>query len=737
LELPIKLALIITALPLAAFVIQVFFGRFLPRQGDWLPMSAVGAGLAMSTFLLVKHVLFGHFGPAEAMRHGMAPVMWKTNWIAIGESSPLTIDFEVMVDNLTVIMLFVVTLVSFLVHLFSSAYMHGEKRYNRFYAYLALFTFSMLGLVITSNLFLLFVFWELVGACSYFLIGFYFEKPSAAAACKKAFLTNRVGDTFFFLGIMMIGTVVGSFSFPAIFESVRAGQWEPTLLTVAGLCVFAGAVSKSAQFPLHVWLPDAMEGPTPVSALIHAATMVAAGVYMVCRMFPFIAGWDGPDIGSGAAAIMTGNYMDSTALSIIALVGGFTAIFAATIAIAQYDIKKVLAYSTVSQLGYMCMGVGVGSMSAAMFHLFTHAMFKACLFLGSGSVIHAMHHHQDMRDMGGLRRKLPVTYWTFLIATLALCGLPFFSGMISKEAILTQAMAYAHYKGDALAWLPFIMCWITAGLTSFYMFRLVINVFWGQPKNRQLYEHAHESPLPMTIPLLVLAGMSVIGAGLAIPGGPGTGWFEHRSSPEVLVGELMTSESIVPDAVTRAAWADHGQWHDPHADAPRPNATEPVRRFYESHHWAHWPTMLFATGIGLIGIALSLFIFWKNAGREYVKKDGLLDGYKAVLTDLYGIDKFYAAVPIAFTHWLSRVCLAFDKYVVDGIVNAAGVLARVAAWFAGRLDYNGVDGAVRGSGELAFVVGNRVRRIQTGRIQDYLGLTVFGLALVFVLVWMW
>ncbi|MCA9321519.1 MAG: NADH-quinone oxidoreductase subunit L, partial [Planctomycetes bacterium] len=432
---PILLALLITALPLGAFVIQVFFGRFLPRQGDWLPTSAVATGLAMSVYLLITEV----FGST----HGITdPYFWEMNWLTLGQTTPFVLNFEVMVDNLTIVMLNVVTLVSFLVHLFSTGYMHGEERYNRFFAYLALFTFSMLGLIITSNLLFLFIFWELVGLCSYLLIGFYFQKDSAAAACKKAFLTNRVGDTGFFVGIMMIFVVVGSFSFPDIYDSVRQGLWQPWLLAVAGVLMFTGAVSKSAQFPLHVWLPDAMEGPTPVSALIHAATMVAAGVYMICRMFPFLAGWDA---GAGEAAMLTGNYFESDALFVVAIVGGITAIFAATIAVAQFDIKKVLAYSTVSQLGYMVVGVGVGSMSAAMFHLMTHAMFKACLFLGSGSIIHAMHHEQDMRKMGGLRKKLPITYITFLVATLALCGVPFFSGMISKEAVLTQAYAYWEY----------------------------------------------------------------------------------------------------------------------------------------------------------------------------------------------------------------------------------------------------------------------------------------------------
>ena len=734
-DLPVKLGLLITVLPLAAFVIQIFFGRKLPRKGDWLPTAAVGAGLAMSLYLVVG--LFQSKG-------GMEPAVWSMNWFAIGESVPFRIDFPVMIDNLSVVMLFVVTLVSFLVHLFSMGYMKGEERYHNFYAYLALFTFSMLGLIITSSILMLFIFWELVGFCSYLLIGFFWKKPSAAAACKKAFLTNRVGDTGFFLGIMMIWAVVGSFGFADIYESVRLGEWNAELLTVAGLLVFLGAVTKSAQFPLHIWLPDAMEGPTPVSALIHAATMVAAGVYMVCRMFPFIAGWD--DAGN-AAMIMTGEYWNSTALEVIAITGAVTALFAATIAVVQYDIKKVLAYSTVSQLGYMVVGVGVGSVSAAMFHLFTHAMFKACLFLGSGSVIHGMHHEQDMRKMGGLRHKMPVTYKTFLIATLALAGLPFFSGMISKEAILTQAMAYWNQKEGATAALPFLFCTMAAGLTSFYMLRLVINVFFGKPRDQHAYDHAHESPRLMTVPLMVLAVMSVIGAGLAIPGGPGTHWFQDKSNQEVLVGGMMTHPEIMANEGMLAArfhesydpdvWRQNGQYHHVYtADTPA-NLYPEVDKFHHEYHHAHWPVFGIATLIGGLGILLAWWFFSKNAGKEFIKPGGLLSGFRRVLSKLYFVDEFYLAVPIAMTMWLGKLCAKIDRKVVDGLVNIWTPITRSIAWIAGRIDYLGVDGAVRGTGEATLLAGGSARRLQTGRIQDYVGLTVFGMGVVLAVVLVW
>ncbi|MFT7617478.1 MAG: NADH-quinone oxidoreductase subunit L [Planctomycetota bacterium] len=727
-ETPIILALAITVLPLCAFMVQVFFGRFLPRQGDWLPTTAVAGSLAMSLYLLIT----GVFGASD----GMEPVQWTMNWISIGQASPFSVDFEVYVDNLTVIMLCVVTLVSFLVHLFSTGYMHGEERYNRFFAYLALFTFSMLGLIITSSILFLFIFWELVGVCSYFLIGFYFQKDSAAAACKKAFLTNRVGDTGFFIGLMILWVTVDSFSFPEIFASLSDGTWagKETLLTVCGLLIFTGAVSKSAQFPLHVWLPDAMEGPTPVSALIHAATMVAAGVYMICRMFPLLAGIDPV---TGGAAMLSGNYFDSDALFIIALVGGFTALFAATIAIPQNDIKKVLAYSTVSQLGYMVMAVGVGSMYAAMFHLFTHAMFKACLFLGSGSVIHAMHHEQDMRKMGGLRHKLPITYLTYLVSTLALAGFPLTSGMISKESILTQAYAYWQWHdGSFVRMLPFLFCLLAAGLTAFYMFRLVIGVFYGKPRDQHAYDHAHESPKSMTIPLIVLAVIGVFGAGIAFPGGPGTHWFEDRAKPEVLVGKMMTDPDIVKDQATLARWSGTDHWHQLH-DAPAATATSAVKEFHDLYHHAHWPTFFMATGIGLFGIAFAFYVFYFRREKTWVKEGGILDWYKGILMNYYYVDEFFAAVPIALMHWFSKVCFLIDRVIVDGLVNASSVVVRIVSWCVGKFDYHAVDGTVRGSGEAAFMIGKKVRQIQNGRIQDYVGFTVYGLAVVFLILAAW
>ncbi len=426
------------------------------------------------------------------------------NWLDLGG---LQVDFGLKLDPLSLMMLLIVTGVGSLIHIYSIGYMKGDPGFSRFFACLSLFTFSMLGIVLSNNFIQMFIFWELVGVSSYLLIGFWFEKASAADAAKKAFLTNRLGDFGFILGILTLwGLFHGSLNFDVLqawmAKGVDTGTKDILIvhlgLTFAGLLIFCGAVGKSAQFPLHVWLPDAMEGPTPVSALIHAATMVAAGVYMLCRVFFIFT----PD-----------------ALTVIAWIGGFTALLAALIAVQQNDIKRILAYSTLSQLGYMVMAVGLGGPTPAMFHLTTHAFFKALLFLGAGSVIHAMHHEQDIWKMGALRKKMPVTFWTFLVGTLALCGVPPFSGFYSKDAILAQALHAHNYPLFAVAAL-------VAVLTTFYMFRLFFVAFVGEPKTHEA-GHAHESPGVMIWPLRILAVLSVVGGLIGI-----TGLFEAQFAAE-------------------------------------------------------------------------------------------------------------------------------------------------------------------------------------------------------------
>jgi NADH-quinone oxidoreductase subunit L len=702
-----KLALVILILPLVGFTIQIFFSRKIPprgRQGDWVPTLAMLGGLAISCYMVF--LMFSSPSGIEAQR--WYP-LGSQAWTAIGpeavqQAGPgrppaagFRLDFGIEVDNLTVVMLFVVTLVSFLVHLYSMGYMHGEVRYNRFFAFLGLFSFSMLGLCITSNLLYLFMFWELVGLCSYFLIGFYFEKKSAQNASIKAFMTTRIGDLGFFLAILIIASQVRSLEFQDIFASVRAGSWEPWLLTFTGLALFLGPIGKSGQFPLHVWLPDAMEGPTPVSALIHAATMVAAGVYLVGRMFPFLAG----------APYFQGDFAASDALFVIALTGAFTAIFAASIAFAQTDIKKILAYSTVSQLGYMMLGLGMGSVSAGLFHLTTHAFFKALLFLGSGSVIHAVHSN-ELSAMGGLRKKMPITWVTFGIATLAIAGLPCLSGFYSKEAILGQALAFAHHNHEVshrypqwLAHLPFILGATTAGMTAFYMFRLFFSTFHGHPRDEHRFEHAHESPWTMTVPLSILAVLSVAAGGLGLPGFD-SHWFEQRVSSTVLVP---------------------------------PAALEPFHKLSELAEHAHHTVLYLSVGLFALGVGLaSLFFlpFGPFYRKQVIAAGTPLGWIHYCLKNLWFIDRLWTWLALHFVHVGQVVCGLFDKRVVDGFVNFWGTACRFVLAVAGAVDYHGVDGTVRGIGELSLEAGQRLRRLQSGLLQQYVYASVLLFAGVFL-----
>jgi NADH-quinone oxidoreductase subunit L len=479
-----NLAWLILLLPLLAAVVITLF-----TQRDQQLSAGLSIGAIVISFLL-SVVLLGSI-PDE--RLGME---LKLTWLSVGT---LNVDFGLRLDTLSLLMLLVVTGVGGLIHIYSYGYMHSDRGFSRYFASLSLFTFSMLGIVLANNFLIMFVFWELVGLSSYLLIGFWYERPAAADASKKAFLTNRLGDFGFLAGIILLWAALGSLNFAEL--AARLGA-EPAALgnlaTIAGLLIFCGAVGKSAQFPLHVWLPDAMEGPTPVSALIHAATMVAAGVYMICRVFFLYAA---PQAWPGWAPFWL---QGITALDVVAWVGGFTALLAAVIAVQQNDIKRILAFSTLSQLGYMVMAVGLGGPSPAMFHLTTHAFFKALLFLAAGAVIHSLHHEQNIWNMGGLKSKMPLTFWTFLIGTLALSGVPPFSGFYSKDAIL----AVAFNQSVAL----FILGVLVAVLTTFYMFRLLLVAFLGSPRSAAARE-AHESPRVMTVPLLALALPSLL-AGL-------------------------------------------------------------------------------------------------------------------------------------------------------------------------------------------------------------------------------
>jgi len=442
----------------------------------------------VSALLSIGAIVAGFvFTVAFLAANGWVTAESSVNWLSVGA---LNIDFGLKLDRLSEMMMLIVTGVGGAIHIYSYGYMDDDRSKARFFAFMSLFTFAMLGIVLANNFIELFIFWELVGVSSYLLIGFWFEKPSAADAAKKAFFTNRLGDFGFLLGILVVWAALGSLNFSELQSALAQNSAAlGTIATVAGLLIFCGAMGKSAQFPLHVWLPDAMEGPTPVSALIHAATMVAAGVYMLCRVL-FL--------------------LNADALNVIAYIGGFTALLSATIAIQQNDIKRIIAYSTLSQLGYMVMAVGLAGPTPAMFHLTTHAFFKALLFLSAGSVIIGMHHEQDIWKMGNLRNKMPITFWTFLIGALALSGVWPMSGFFSKDSILAQALDQHNY-------LLFANGVFIAGLTTFYTFRLFFIVFFGQEKS-ETAAHAHESPAVMTVPLIVLAVFSVIGGIIGVEG---------------------------------------------------------------------------------------------------------------------------------------------------------------------------------------------------------------------------
>ncbi|HHJ52868.1 MAG TPA: NADH-quinone oxidoreductase subunit L [Caldithrix abyssi] len=676
----IQTALYIWLLPLAAFVINILIGKRLPRKGDWVSVSAIGISFVLSLILLFKMLANGD---PNFMLHA------SVHWIDLGS---FKIDMGIYLDNLAIIMVAAVSTVSFLVHVYSIGYMHGDPLYNRFFAYLSLFSFSMLGLVLWDNLFGIYMMWELVGICSYLLIGFYFTKDSAANAGKKAFITNRVGDYGFLIGLLIVFASLGTFNLLQIHQGISQGLLSGGWLTAAGVLLFAGAVGKSAQFPLHVWLPDAMEGPTPVSALIHAATMVAAGVYLMARL-SFMLSFD--------------------AMLVVAYVGGFTAIFAATIAITQNDIKRVLAYSTISQLGYMIMAMGVGSYVAGFFHLVTHAMFKAGLFLGSGSVIHAMHHamekegiHDDPNDirlMGGFKNKMPVTYWTFLIFSLALSGIPFFSGFLSKDAILGGTLAFAMSQSNPIHYLLPTFGFVAALITAFYMFRLIIKTFYGKPQKEELYRHIHESPKVMTVPLMVLAFLSIYFIytlpSLNFINAEG-GWFHHLIEKPI---------SAVATQLGHAVYV----------------ITE------HAEHAAHVYGIMISIVFALSGILLAFYLyFWKKVDvarlTEKIKPLYLLSFNK------YYFDEIYNATLVKGLLLWNQMLAWFDLHIIDGIVNGSAWVMRNFSALDGLFDKYFIDGLVNAVADVIQDFGQSVRRIQTGQIQNYILGAVLGTVLIII-----
>ncbi len=689
----IHLAFAVLLLPLAGFTLLIFFGKRIPRQ-DLIETGILFVALAISIYIMVQKVFF----IAEPR------IDFTFRWLDLGAligHPGFTIDLGIAIDNITAIMLVVVTLISSLVHLFSLAYMEGDVRYSRYYAYLGFFSFSMLGIVLSNNFLMMYAFWELVGISSYLLIGHWYEKKSASDAGKKAFIVNRIGDVGFFIGIMIVFTQLHTFLFSGVFAGIAEGHLSGPLLTAAGILIFCGAVGKSAQFPLHVWLPDAMEGPTPVSALIHAATMVAAGVYLIARVFPMLT---------------------ADALTVIAYIGAITAFISATIAIAQNDIKKVLAYSTVSQLGYMVMALGVDAYSAGFFHLVTHAAFKAGLFLGSGSVIYAMHHEQDMRQMGGLRKKMPITYWTFVVFSLSISGIPLTSGFLSKDSILGGSLAYGMLTGNYL--IP-IIGYSVVFLTAMYMFRLIIMTFHGEPRDVHKYEHAKESPKVMTIPLIVLASLSIFVFYSFNPLNPEKGWF---------LESVTKPESVVP-GYQKYSWdflqVKLVEKHPGETGVTNSGETFVTTNAYQMElERIHYTGLFLSLALALLGIFTAFLIYdWKKIDAEKLKQR-----VKPIHTFLYNkwyFDELYGATAVAGTLLLSKSFAWFDAHVIDGIVNGAATLIRLWSRLSGSFDHYVVDGLVNFSAWFTGLLGRGLRKVQTGRVQTYIVFALLGVIVIF------
>ncbi|CAN5654812.1 MAG: NADH-quinone oxidoreductase subunit L [Rubrobacter sp.] len=591
--------LIITAiptLPALVFLVLVLTGRLLEEAAQYVAILGVTISLVFSVFAL----LF----VAGIVPGGGAPIEFSVNWIDLNQGGSFPVG--VYIDGLAAVMLVVVSFVSLMIQLYSGAFMEGDKRFAWFYAVLNLFTASMLGLVLAPNFIQLYIFWELVGLCSYLLVGHWFEKPSARDAAIKAFVVTRIGDAALFVGIIIFWATTGSTAFTDVSEAAQAGFIGGSLFTTAVILVFVGAVGKSAQFPLHVWLPDAMEGPTPVSALIHAATMVAAGVYLVARTYDIFV-------------------QSPTAMLVVAYIGGFTALMAATMALVKKDIKRVIAYSTVSQLGYMMLGLGLGSYTAGIFHLYNHAFFKALLFLCAGSIIYAMDSY-NLFEMGGLRRRMPITFWAMVIAGISLSGIFPFAGFWSKDAIVASAYEEHYY-------LLFGMALLTVFLTAFYIFRAIFLAFTGEPRSEPAREAA-ESPGIMTGPMLILAFLAIVSGWVGIPEGFGLPIRDYFSAfvhpSEFAVSTLGLEEHAFSFALGGISVA-----------------------------------------VALLGIGLAYALYvarpeWAGA------LTARLSWLHTFLDKGWYFDALYGATVVRFAMWLGRATRGFDRNVIGGLVGGLG-----------------------------------------------------------------
>jgi NADH-quinone oxidoreductase subunit L len=634
-------AYLIPLLPLAAALVIFFFGDWLPRKGSWIGVAAMGVCLVFSIDLFMR------------WSDGSLKVPYEMSWPWFS-AGIYPFEWGIVLDGLSLIMLLMVTTVSFLIQFYSVGYMHGAPYFKRFFAYLSLFTFSMLILVTANNYLQFFVGWEIMGFCSYALIGFEFERDAAAAAGIKAFVTTKLGDLGFYAGLLAIFFSIGTFNFAQIQNHLADGTVSPNVALMIGLLVFAGAIGKSAQLPLHVWLPDAMEGPTPVSALIHAATMVAAGVFLVARSYGFFI-------------------RAPQGLEVVAWVGGLTLLFAATIALTANDIKKVLAYSTISQLGYMMMALGVTGYTAALFHLTTHAAFKALLFLGAGSVIHAVHTN-DMWKMGSLSKQMITTAITFLLAAAALAGIPPTAGAYSKDMILTAAYQTQH---TAL----FAMGCVGAFLTAFYAMRACALTFLGDPRERDRFTHAHESPWSMTIPMMALAVLSVLAGWLLTAGG--------------------TIEKLV-------SWPGLAQLAE--------------------SHLVYWV----ALGSAASGVVIGAMVYLGHVVHPQTLASVFRPFYLLFYNKWY-VDQIYAALFVRPTLALARGVAWADDHILDAFfVDGWGVLTQKDAVASGWLDDHWVDGLVNATGAAFEWFGAQARRLQTGFVQNYLAIITLGLVLLFI-----
>ena len=663
---------LVPLLPLASALVMLLFGRRLKNVVvSWLSVGSVFLSFLFSAgaFLELLRLPAGQRVFEKVLFTWIPAGLYHTS---AGALADLNADWGYLVDPLSAVMILVVSGVGFIIHFYSIGYMGHEGGYYRFFGYLNLFMFSMLTLVLANNFVEMFVGWEGVGLCSYLLIGFYFLKKSASDAGKKAFIVNRVGDSGFLLAIFLITTTFGTVRFTEVSKlaSEHFAVGDPTMLAIA-LLLFLGATGKSAQIPLYTWLPDAMEGPTPVSALIHAATMVTAGVYMVSR----------------ANAIYQ---LAPAALEVVAIIGALTAIYAASMGLVQTDIKRILAYSTISQLGYMFLACGVGAFGAGIFHLSTHAYFKALLFLGAGSVMHALSGELDIRKMGALRDKIPTTFKTFFIATLAICGLPPLAGFFSKDEIIWQSIS-----SPLGHWALYALAVVTAAMTAFYMFRILFLAFYGESRGApEVAHHIHESPWTMTVPLQALAVLSVIGGLVGIPAVLGgwlqiPNWFEEFLAPVFAHGETLHA------AATRSAGQEFG-------------------------------SMFLSVLVVAVGIWLAYRMYLEEKELPARLAERFQRAYNLLYRKYY-MDEIYDLLFVNRAKDLGTAWARFDLAVVDGGVNGAGWLTRASSRFSIWSDTWIVDGLVDLVGIMTRILSYPVRLVQTGLVQGYALFIVLGL----------